>query len=125
MVIALDDEAFEPVLVEVAVADGVVRDPPAHGVRVGEPAEEVGQFALPFGPRDEVPVGGHDAVVEQAERVAFVGLADDAFEGFEVSVTAEHLHFSDRAVEDVIDQARGARIGRCGTWPDHIRKRDN
>ncbi len=66
---ALDGEGFEAALVEVAVADGAVGDAPAHGVGVGEPAEEVGDLGVGGGADDEVPVVGHEGVGEDGERV--------------------------------------------------------
>jgi len=41
-----------------------------------------------------------------------MGLEDDSLEGVVVGVAAEHFHLSDRAVEDVVDEAgRGGSSG--------------
>jgi len=109
IVVAFDGKAFEAALVKMAIPDGVVRHPPAHGVGMGEAAEEIGQFAFLLGPDDEMPVRGHDAVGEKRKGAAFVSFEDDSLEGVVVGVAAEHLHLADRAIEDVIDQA-GRRV---------------
>ena len=111
MIVALDGEGFEAALVEVAVADGVMGDAPAHGVSVGEPAEKIGELVVFFRPDDEVPVGGHEAEGEDADGVALVSEEEDAEEGVVVGGFSEHGHAVDGAVEDVVDEAAGSGAG--------------
>src|SRR5450432_17948 len=124
VIVLLDGEAFESALIEMAITDGVMRHPPAHGVSVGEPAEEVGDLVIVRGVDDEMPVAGQDAVGENADWMALVGLEDDALEGLEIVVVAEEFHATDRAVEDVIDQAAGgaARLTGHGRSVSRIRR---
>ena len=52
---------------------GVIMGVPAHGVRVGEPAQERRHFVFGLGPKNEVPMIGHDAVAENANGMLFPG----------------------------------------------------
>ena len=72
VLVALDREALEAALVEVAEADGVVGDAPAHGVGVGEPAEEGGELRRLGRPDDEVPVVAHHAPGQDTDGVTLV-----------------------------------------------------
>ena len=114
MLIALHGEGFESALIEVPVAARVMRNAPAYGVGVGEPAKEGGNLAVLLGPDDEMPVGGHKAEGEDADGVALVGQEEDAQEGVVVGGFAEHGHFADGAIEDMIDQSAGGFSGDAG-----------
>jgi hypothetical protein len=48
VVVGLDGKVFEAILIERSVSDGVVEDAGAHGVGVGEPAEQAAAGDDPF-----------------------------------------------------------------------------
>ncbi len=121
VLIALDGEGFEAALVEVAVADGAVGDAPAHGVGVGEPAEEVGDLGGGGGADDEVPVVGHEAEGEDGEWDTGVGFEEDALEGGEVGGFFEEGDAAGGAVEDVVGVAFGGDAG--ASWHEGECKR--
>ena len=52
MPILLHRETLEAALVQVPVSHRTMRDPPAHGMGMGQPAEEGGQVAVPLGQGD-------------------------------------------------------------------------
>ena len=114
MFVPLDGEGFEAILIEVAIADGVVGGAPAHGVGVGEPAEEGGELAILLWPDDEMPVGGHEAEGKDGDGMALVGFLEGFEEGVVVGRSAEHDHTTNGAVEDVINQAAGSDAGASG-----------
>ena len=114
MVVDFDRERFEPPLVEMAAAGGMMLRVPAHGMGVGQPAQKGSQLALLFGPQDEVPMVGHDAIAEDADRVPFAGLVDDAEEGFVVAASFEEGQASDRPIEGVINKAAGGLASSAG-----------
>src|SRR5262249_17451568 len=53
------------------------------------------------------PVVGQDAVGQDADRVAPVGLDRDALERLEVGVAGEEAHLPHGSVQDVVDLAAG------------------
>jgi len=96
-------ERFEAALVEVSPADGTVGDAPAHGVGVGEPAEEAGELGAGTGLDDKVPVVFHEAPGEQGQIDAGPGLQEDAFEGGVVLGLAKKGDAAGGAVEHMVD----------------------
>ena len=86
-----------------------MRDPPAHGVGMGQPTKELGQFAIALGPNHEVPVVIHDAVAVDAQRQPLVGFQQQAAEVREVLVVAEQFDSAGRAVEHMIPPSRRER----------------
>src|SRR5947207_594621 len=66
------------------------------------------------GAEDEVPVVGHDAVGEEVDGGAGVGLGEGELEGGVVLVVAEEGDAGDGAVEDVVDVAGGALAAGAG-----------
>jgi len=69
MVVVLDGKRLKATLVEMAAARGAAMGVPALGMSVREPAEKLGQFAGPFGPKKEMPMVGHQAIAEHAHRL--------------------------------------------------------
>jgi len=116
MLVALDGEGLEASLVEMAGAGGMIVGVPAHGVGVGEPADEGGQLAVGPRPEHHVPVIGHEAVGQQADRTALAGLGQHAFEGREVLGLLEQRQPGHRPIEDVINQTAGSNTGL--SWHD-------
>jgi hypothetical protein len=112
--VILNGEGFEAALVERAVADGVVAGAPALGVGEGEPLHEGGELAVAMRAQEQVPVAGHDAVGEDFEWGALVGLEEGGEEGEVVLVAFEDVDASDGAVEDVVDDAARGLSGCSG-----------
>ena len=87
--------------------DCVVRVLPSLRVREGQPAHEVGQLPLFSRPQHEVPVVGHQAPVQDADRHPLVRLDQDALEGDKVLVLLEQPQPAVGPVEHVIHQPAG------------------
>ena len=87
------------------IADGVVRDAPADGVGVGQPAEERRQLPISVRMDHEMPVVAHDAVAENADGMPLLGLGNEILESQKILVGTEHFHASGGAVENVVDEA--------------------
>ena len=92
-------------------------------VREREPAEELAQLAVAARPEHHVPVVGHEAPVEQADRAPPVGLDQEPLEGEVVPVLAEEGEPSVGAVEDVEDRPAGGVA--CGAGHDRMVPRAN
>lgn len=102
--VILHGEAFEAALVEVAAGGVVVMGVVAAGVGDADPANELAEGLVGFGPDDQMPVVGHEAVGEQVGGVECQGLAQQLFKGRVVGVFMEERHAAVAAVEGVIDQ---------------------
>lgn len=87
---------------------------PAHRVGVREPLHESGQFVIPLGPKDEMPVGGHQAEGQQSRGVCIEGFFQDPEDGVVIGVLAEQGEARHAAVEGVVDIATrgGTRMTR-------------
>jgi hypothetical protein len=83
---------------------------PPLGVGEGQPTQEPRQVAVASRPDDEVPVVGHEAVRQEADRVALAGLGEDPLEGFVVAVVLEERQAAVGPVEGVVDV-----VGVAGT----------
>ena len=114
MIVFLDGERLEAALIQMAGADGAVVRVPTHGVRVRQPAKKVGQVAIALGPEDEVPVIGHEAVAENADRELGVGFIDNAQERLVVAVLLEERQPGDGSIQGVVDVA--ARRMASSSW---------
>ena len=62
MVVFLNGKRLESALVKMAATGRVAVGVPALGMRVREPAEKFGEFAVCFGPKNEMPVVRHQAI---------------------------------------------------------------
>ena len=89
MFVLLNGEGLEAPLVERPGAAGVVVGVPAHGMRQGQPVQEVGQVAVVVRPEDEMEVVGHEAIGQQPHGPCILGLSEDAFKGGVVGVFVE------------------------------------
>jgi hypothetical protein len=86
VIVLLDRKALEAALVERTGAAAVVVGVPPHGMRQGQPVQEVGQLAVLLRPQDEVEVVGHEAIGQQARGCRVLSLAQDALKGGVVAV---------------------------------------
>jgi hypothetical protein len=87
---------------------------PTHGMRQGQPMQELGQFAVLMGPDNEVEVIGHEAIGQQAHGHFVLGLAQDALEGGVVAVLMEDGGACYGMVEDVVDETTGSSAWSSG-----------
>ena len=107
MLILLDGKTLESALVEMPMADGAVGVLPTLGVSQRETAHERGEFAVVSRPKNEVPMVGHEAPVEDAHGDALVGQEQDFFEGEIILIFFEESEASVGAIEDMVNQAGG------------------
>ena len=114
MFVALHREALEPSLIQMTVADGPVRDPPTHRMRVCQPTEEGRHLAVCVRPDGEVPVVGQDAAGQDADRVPPKRFDHDPLKRLEVGVLAEEVPLADRSVQHMVHLPAGS-FSRC-SW---------
>src|SRR5205085_408839 len=97
-----------------AGAGGVIMGVPALRVRVGQPAEKGGQFAVARRPKHKVPMVRHQTVAKNARRVLRRRLDDNPLEGLVITSLFEQRQPSHASIESVVDVAtRGvARMAR-------------
>ena len=79
MFVFFDGEGFEASLIQVPRSFGVMVCVPAHGVRVGEPAEEASPDALSWAD-DEMPMAGHPAVGKNRQFLSLKRFSDHTLE---------------------------------------------
>src|SRR5580765_1712188 len=98
---------------------------PALGVRMRQPAQEGGQLPVRFGPEDEMPVIGHEAVGEDSGRVLLESLGEHALEGLVIAGLLEERQARDGTIEGVIDKASrsGAPVAWHAKEPTTVRSR--
>jgi hypothetical protein len=118
MFVVLDWERLEAALIKVAGADGVVMRVPAHGVRVREPTKEVGHLAVVARPEHEVPVVRHDAIRQDARRMAGEGFIDDFEKRDVIAIFFEQRQPGHGSIESVVDVA--TRGMTCGSWHEEM-----
>jgi hypothetical protein len=108
MLVLLAGYALEPALIQVPVAHRIVGLLPALGVGQCQPSHERRQFAIAPRPEDQVPMIGHQAPAQHADRQTLVGLEQHPLEGLEVRVLLEQPQPAVGAVENVIDHPAGS-----------------
>jgi hypothetical protein len=106
-------------LIETAVSNLVtMRLPPFH-MPVGHMPHERGQIAIVLGPRDKMPVIGHQAVSAQPHPASSQRFRNDPLERQEVLVLGEKRSPAHASVEDVENHPRWTTSPwRLSPFPD-------
>ena len=102
MSVILDHRALEPALPH--MTGGVVSLVIAPGVGHGQGLKDSTDRLPALGPEQEVEVIGHQAIAEESEGVAVLGLGEGFQEGDAVAVVTEDILAVVPPVEGVIDQ---------------------
>jgi len=82
---------------------------PALRVRDGQPAHEFGQIAVLGWPYDEMPVVGHKAKAQQADRLPFLRLPQHLDEGRVIPFFLEDLGAARSPIEDVVNETAAGK----------------
>jgi hypothetical protein len=103
MSIPLNNGALEPPLPDMtsAVMSFVV----SPGMRDSKRLEDSADRLSGLRPDEQVKVIGHEAIAEQAKRIAVLGFGEGAEEGSPVGIVPKDIGAVVAAVEDVIDQS--------------------
>jgi hypothetical protein len=103
MSISLNNGALEPPLPDMtsAVMSFVV----SPGMRDGKRLEDSADRLPGLRPDEQVKVIGHEAIAEQAKRIAVLGIGEGAEEGSPIGIVPKDISAVVAAVEDVIDQS--------------------
>ena len=94
MLVGLDGKGFESALVEVTGSAGAVMRMPTHAVRDGKPLKELANFLVGLWPDHEVPMIGHHRKIENPQPNTLLGLFDDSFKRFVVTLFLEQRQAS-------------------------------
>jgi len=106
MFIGFHRERLEAALIQMAAADVLVMGVPALRVGQRQPVHEIGEFAIAFGPKDEVPVVGHQAVRKESHAGHVpLRLGKDLKEGFVVARLVKNRQSAIAPVKDMVDNA--------------------
>src|SRR5688572_2427976 len=87
---------------------GVVVGVPPHGMGDGEPLKELADRGVRFGPHDEMPMIGHDRVVQNSEGYAKVRFVEHPLKRLVVGRLLKQCHPRHRPIEAVEDHPSGA-----------------
>ena len=126
MIVFLNRESPKTPLVKVARAGRVVMGMPALGMRMRQPAKEVGKLMIPLWPEHEVPVIGHDAIAEEPNGMLDQCFGENAFERLVIGIFLKQGQTRNRTVQGVIDEATRSRpsmachAGRIADGKQHV-----
>ena len=95
---------------------------PAHGMRVGQPANEGGQLAVLSRPQHQVPVVGHDTIGKEPGRMLLQGQGQNAFERFIIAVLLKERQTRHGSIKDVIDETTRGNAGFARHGPKLARE---
>ena len=117
MGIVLDRKTLERTLVKVPGSGGMVVGVIPQRVGGSDPPEQSPHRAVLLGPKDQVPVIGHQTERKELDRISPETFIEGAKEGFVVGVLVKDFSPGVAAVERVVDAA--GLVGPFGAW--HIR----
>lgn len=121
--IVLHRKTLEAALVQVPMPHRRVCLLPPLRVRQRQPAHELRELALLAWEEHQVPVIGHDAPVEDADRRALVRFDEHLLEGEEIIIFLEQTQAAVGAVQDVVDNSARGRSGRGVAWITSVTER--
>ena len=114
MAVGLHGKALVPALIEMPLAFGVRMGPPTLGVRDGEPSHEFRQFAVLFGPNDQMPVIGHQTPGENINGGSLPRQLENSFVCFIISPLVKEGRTKIAPVENMVNKS--ANILSSASW---------
>src|SRR5687767_649000 len=115
MSVVLNNEGFEPAMVNVARTGAAAVGMTSLSMNERHEAHVVRQFAVLLRPEQQVPVVRHDAPAKNAYRDALLHFSQHTLESHVVAVVVEDPALAVGPIEHVVDEPSG----RGAHWPWH------